>query len=357
MGVTTMTAVVMLAAVGWTGPVAAPPAQLVPPVYGYVWAYQPATASYLANSGYELSSTGGAIEVIRSGPGDYRVRFAGLAAAGGVAHAHAYGPGNTGFCNLVGWAASGSDEHLRVRCYAAAGTPADMRFVASFTNRRPTADSYGYLWANDPLAADPYEPPAGFTHDSTGGVITSQRYAQGHYLVFMDAVTEIYPVEHNDGHFHVTAQNQAAVRCEIYGPQDETPPPISVVCFDAAGEPADSRFTFTYARGVDLLGRSTVPLASALVRPYPDEPWLEGWWNAGGAPAVTYLGVGSYRVSFPGLATPFGHAVANVHGSQHHYCNVVSWYPSGGAQLVRVDCFETDTQVLDHTQFSVAFTS
>src|SRR5215211_1884549 len=101
MGVTVVAAAVMLAAVGGVGPAAAPAAELVLPVYGYVWAYQPATASYLANSGYELNSTGGPIEVVRSGAGDYRVRFAGMAATGGVAHAHAYGSGNTGFCNLA----------------------------------------------------------------------------------------------------------------------------------------------------------------------------------------------------------------------------------------------------------------
>jgi hypothetical protein len=99
-------------------------------VYGYVWANQPSTSSYLANTGNEFNSTGGDIEVVRWETGRYRVRFAGMGSSGGVANVGAYGATS----NI---------------CTVARG-------------------SLAYLWADKPTAAGPYQPFQTSAYDSPG---------------------------------------------------------------------------------------------------------------------------------------------------------------------------------------------
>src|SRR5262249_41274398 len=61
------------------------------PVYGYVWADQPAAASYTPASPYQKNSSFTANTVRRNGIGSYTVRFPNLGTSGGMAHATAYG--------------------------------------------------------------------------------------------------------------------------------------------------------------------------------------------------------------------------------------------------------------------------
>jgi hypothetical protein len=329
-----------------------------PTVYGYVWASQPAEETYVADTGYEFNSTGGSVEVTRVGAGDYVVRFTGMSSGGarGVAHAAAYGSANNGYCTVVDYAPSGADQEVLVRCFGAGGAPADMRFVADFTNVHQPISDVSYLWANEPAAPAPYEPPATHRYDSSGQVATVERYATGSYVVISAAVDGTVP-DHLDGHFQVTARSGAARHCEAHGGQDESPLPVPVFCRDADGDLVDSEFTFTYTRGVDLLAAG-LSGGTARLRPHNVTlvPYLEGWWNPGGEPTVTRTAVGRYQVRFPGLAAPRGHAIVHGSGSSaQHYCTVRSWYAVGADEAVNVDCFDTATNLPADSIASVSF--
>ncbi|NUT20067.1 MAG: hypothetical protein HOV77_12830, partial [Hamadaea sp.] len=296
-------------------------------VDGYVWAYQPSAASYSAASGYERNSTGGAVVITRSSAGVYSVRFAGMAVSGGVAHVRPYGSGNTGICTIASWLPVGVDEVLSIRCFTAAGVAADSYFVAHFTNRTSAYATFAYFWAHDAYSATPYTPSTAYSYDSTGGSPLAWRQSQGVYMVQMPTVDAHYPVDNNDGHYQVTAYGTAPVRCEVHGENDETPTPIGVFCVDAFGNPADTRFSISYSRGVNVLG-TTPARANAYFRHSWGDPasyWAEGSRNTGGTPTIAYLGVGRYRVTFPGLSIPYGYAQSGSRGDPSTYCATAYW--------------------------------
>src|SRR4051812_46945733 len=201
------------------------PAQALVYADGYVWAYDPGAANYVAASGYEHNSAGGAVQINRSGPGAYLVRFAGMAAGGGVAHARPYGSANTSICTVAYWGPSGPDEVISVRCFNASGAPADSLFTASFTNRTASSGSLAYLWANDAASTTPYAPAAGFAYDSTGTVNHVYKQSTGLYMMYLGTVDAHYPENNDNGVYEVTAYGTAAVRCEVHGENDEDPTP------------------------------------------------------------------------------------------------------------------------------------
>jgi hypothetical protein len=286
----------------------------------------------------------------------YRVRFVDMAGTGGVAHARPYGSANTAICVVSRWMPSGGDQLVDVRCFDAAGAPADTRFVASFTNHTAAAGTFAYLWANQasPPIDVPYAPSATYSYDSTGAGPQVWRQSVGVYMMLIPTVDTHYPVDHHDGFYQVTAYGTGPVRCEVHGENDEMPTPIAVFCVDAAGTPTDTRFSVTYAHGTSLLGTG-VAAANAHFRYSSGDPttWsVEGFWNAGGAPALTRLGAGRYHVSFPGLALTGGHATAGSRGNPFTYCHISSW--SAGA--VTVHCFDSATDLPADSQFGVAMT-
>ncbi|MCP2328236.1 hypothetical protein HDA40_006743 [Hamadaea flava] len=344
-------------AVGSTAAVllVSPAAQAAVQVDGYVWAYQPSSASYTAASGYERNSTGGAVAITRSSAGVYSVRFAGMAVGGGVAQVRPYGSGNTAICTLASWLAIGADEVLSVRCFTAAGVPADSYFVAHFTNRTAAYGTFAYFWAHDAYSATPYTPSTAYSYDSTGGSPLAWRQSQGVYMVQIPTVDAHYPADNDDGHYQITAYGTTAVRCEVHGENDETPTPIGVFCVDANGNPADTRFSVSYSRGVNVLGTTTTR-GNAYFRHSWGDPasyYATGFWNTGGTPTVTYLAVGRYRVTFPGLSIPYGYAQSGSRGDPSTYCATAYW----GSNAVTVNCYNNVTDTYADSDFTVAFTS
>jgi hypothetical protein len=324
------------------------------PVDGYVWADRPSEASYTVTNSYRYNSTGGDIQIDRPSAGVYAVRFVGMGAAGGVAHARPYGWSNTAICTVASWKVSGADQVVNVRCFNSGGTPADTRFTASFTNRTSAADTFAYLWANDasPVFDVPYTPSSTYSYDSSGIGAQVWRQSVGVYMMTIGTVDAHYPVTHHDGIYQVTAYNKNPVRCEVHGENDEMPTPIAVFCVDPSGAPVDTRFAVTYANGVSPQGTGGVA-GNVHFRYFSDDPttwWLEGWWNAGGAPTITRFVAGRYRVTFPGLAVAGGHAVTGARGNPSTACVVASW----SASAVNVHCFDTTTLTLTDSEFNVA---
>ncbi|WP_405102708.1 hypothetical protein [Micromonospora sp. NBC_01412] len=321
---------------------------LDPTVTATVWAHSPTTAEYRITGGYSAHSGEGDVVVRRTGTGAYTVVLEGAATSGGVAHAVAYGGGPV-FCTVASWYRSpigAPDLLIQVRCFAATGSPADSRFVTTFTNVRQV--SQGRLaW----FVTDQAQPtgvrtlPAAYRYDSTGGAVSYERLGTGRYRFLMNPnpASEggaIFPMS------HVTALGSAAVHCQL------DPPDVWVVhCANAAGNPVDARFVVTYGSRVDLLGRASGPRFASGVF-YGED--VSGTWIGGesynstipgfGGAAGTVVGTGRYQVRFAGTGTGYGTPFVNsfvtsLQRPPRGYCVLAGWFPSGADTVVSVNCY------------------
>lgn len=327
----------------------------------YVWADQPTAPQYIASTGYEYHSTGGTIEITRTSVGAYAVRFGDLAGSGGVAHALAYGVGNSSLCAISSYRSSGRDLVVQVRCYDAAGEPADSQFVASFTDRQVTAvDAYfAYLFSDRARPVGPYRPA--IAYDSTGEQVLVTRTGVGQYQVHLGSLDATWPGPYWDGFFTATAYSDSPVRCDVLDAFHFIPHDLPVRCHRPDGTPVDSRFTLTYANRVNVLG-APADHVSVMAKPQgAAAPFVVQWWGTAAKPTATRLGVGDYLVSFDTALAPFGHAVASLQGIMvaPQYCTIAAWFRFNGLNHVRVNCWEGDGsgQAADVWAFNVAFTT
>ena len=306
-------------------------------IEGYVWGWQPGNPNYIAATGYEYSSVGGAVQIIRPAVGVYQVRFHGMAGAGGVAHASAYGANH--LCTVSSYGPSGTDEVVNVRCFTTAGAAVDTRFVANVTNR--TDGAYlGYLWNDDPTPpAAGHIPPAAWSFDSTGSTIVVYRSAVGRYQVRLGAFALDSAGLWASGYLRATAYGASAKHCQVLDPALVPDPAlIEVRCYDDTGFNVDTRFTLTYSRKL-LSASATVDLSGMA-------PVLDGWSNsAGGAPTVTELGVGDYLLTFPGAGVPRGHAIGAIMATPPMFCAIHAWWPSAGAENIWIRCYDGNVGV------------
>lgn len=345
------TAVVLL-------PLWATPARADVVVDGYVLANQPATANYIANTGYEFNSTGGAIEITRAGAGQYTVRFAGMGALGGIAHVQHYGSLNNGLCTVASWGSPffSPDLYVNVRCFNSAGAPADSRFVAHFTNRTVSEGRFAYLWADNPNNS-PYLANASYSYDSTGVRTTVDPYDVGVYKVYLNAALELQGTdEFGDGHLQVTAYNTSAVRCTVGIDDDENPVALTVVCRDADGDLTNTKFVLSYSHGTSHLGTGDAH-GSAVIDTQMNTASVVAWSGTGSEPTVVRANVGTYQVKFGSLAVPKGHAIASALGSVR-YCHVASWLGgNNGEEVVNVRCINSVTGLAADASFGISFTT
>ncbi|WP_110240102.1 hypothetical protein [Nocardioides gilvus] len=96
----------------------------------YAWNNIPAGplgVSSVLNNGYVYNSSGEDTTVTRNGVGYYAVRFTGVDLGSGSVHVTAYGS-SSDTCKVQSWGA----ESVWVRCFDAAGNPADNRFTVGY---------------------------------------------------------------------------------------------------------------------------------------------------------------------------------------------------------------------------------
>jgi hypothetical protein len=321
--------------------VAAGPAQAAPPgIDGYAWGNEPGNPNYFPNTGYEHNSAGGQVQIIRPAVGNYRVVFHGMAGAGGVAHASAYG--NNHHCMVAGYGPRAGDEIVLVRCFDPAGNPADSRFIVNVTNHQPAGASYGYLRSTDPV------PPVGGyspaqAYDSAGLPVVVHRTAAGRYEVELGAYAQDSAGAWTDGFLTATPVAAAARHCQLLDPTFVPDPTrLYVRCYDHTGFGVDTAFTLTYARGVSPLG-TFGGHATATVERYLMAPVVQGWSNtiSGGGAIATDLDTWSYLVTFRQTSERRGHAMASLMGSPPMYCNIHAWWTDGTDQYVWLRCYQT----------------
>src|SRR5437588_1037230 len=153
-------------------------------LWGYVWANQPATASYTPDPAFQKNSTGGTNTVHRTGRGRYEVRFPRLGAAQGTVDVTAYGSTDR-YCKAASWSSAGTAQMVDVICYDGAGQRANSQFDAAYvrtTGRKRFR--FGYVFANRPRAAS-YTPSLPRQYNSKGGLNHVTRTGTGSYTVHL----------------------------------------------------------------------------------------------------------------------------------------------------------------------------
>jgi hypothetical protein len=267
---------------------------------------------------------GGAVEVLRSSRGSYRVRFGGLGSmlstlnVGGIAHVHSFTP-NYGVCTVGSWLVNGPNLDIQVNCFNHDGTRLDTKFFVNFIAAKGTGSAeYSYLWADQPLATS-YVPHSHWRWDIDGGTATIERSGVGTYRVYLPASVDRSATQ---SFYQVTGYSGSYVLCK--------PSPIvggvgviSVRCLNHAGNPIDARFTVSYAGSRPLL-HDWYPTNAAYISVNSSGVASVAWSSdsAGNDVAtVTRFWEGWYRVRF-GDGEYDGHAMVTATGLNDVTCTV-----------------------------------
>jgi len=322
--------------------------QNVPAAYGFVWASQPSTASYVAPSSYSHNSTGASNTITRSSVGVYTVTMPGLGQPNGNVQVTAYGS-SANRCKVTSWTTLGTALRIAVRCHTAGGFAADTPFVAQYY-RAGAGNPFqqAYLWANMPTAPS-YTPSPLYSFNSRGGTNTVVRNSTGVYTANLPGFTTV------GGNVAVTAYGSDSNVCKVSSWGISS---VIVRCFTASGLPADSLFSLRYTdqhvannfqRGAyvwanDSLSASYTP--SATYRFHS----LAGTITAG------RTNVGTYTIRIPNMAA-FNRtsAMVTAYGASNTNCKIQSWLSNGvGGVNANVLCF-TPAGALTNSQFTLSY--
>lgn len=329
---------------GTAGTVACPPPFSLS---GWTYADQESAAGPYTSATSSASSMGQANTITRTGVGAYEVRFGGLTSGSdttsGVMHVTAR-QGNANFCVVGGWDPDGTDRVASVFCYDAAGAPADTRFDVVFTRPAAGNEIRAFLWANAP-SDDAYVPDLVYQYSAAGPIAAIERFAAGRYRAYLPALSR----DDRLG-FMLSAYGGEPRRCRVVdlGIRDDGRFGVDVACEDAAGAPADSRFTLSVIRDAAIAPMPYNVLA-AYVRTRdavtaevgPDETYNE----VGGTNTASRTATGRYVVRLGSFA-PYG-VVGNLQltavGEGVSHCTIESMGAAGNDIEVVVLCFDGAT--------------
>jgi len=275
-------------------------------------------------------------EVCSEGTGLYSVTLPGQGAKAGTVQVTAYGE-DAAYCKVQSWAPSGADQRVLVRCFDPTGAPADSRFTLAYANLTGNrTQGLAYVFGNQPTVAS-YTPPLNYQYNSTGATNTITRTAgqAGVYTINAPGLAA------SGGHVQVTAYGTGGEWCTAWnwGPSGADLH-IQIRCYNAAGAPADSRFTMSYARNGNILGQSVCcgPDGHPTSYLFAHDPTNPSYEPAAvsrflsGTSRVTRLAKGRYQVNY-GWAVAAG--AVNVTAV------------SGGAARCKVESFTgTETAVV-----------
>jgi len=273
-------------------------------------------------------------EVCSEDVGLYSVYLPGQAARAGTVQVTAYGT-DAAYCKVQSWAPSGTNQRILVKCLDSTGAPTDSQFSLSYANLTGTGgNALAYVFGNQPTAAS-YAPPVNYSFNSTGATntITRSTTVPGVYTVNAPGLGAA------GGHVQVTAYGTGGEWCTAWNwGAAGTDLHIQVRCYSASGAPADSRFTMSYVKGGNILGRSvccnsdghpTSYLFANLPSTASYEP-AAAYRYLSGTSLVTRLGTGRYRVNYGWAAAPGAVNVTAVGGGTAR-CKVESYATSESA--------------------------
>jgi hypothetical protein len=197
----------------------------------------------------------------------------------------------------------------------------------------------GYVWANQPSAAGCYQPSTPYSYNSGGSVNAICRNGTGAYVVhFTDLAS-------SGGNAQVSAYGGTPANCTIgyWVPSgaDET---VAVNCFNYAGTPTDTYFTASFTGGggsantIAFLWANQPSAAS-----YTPSTTYQYNNRGGGLATITRSAPGTYSISFPDSFGPAaaGGVKVSAWGSTGAFCKVTYWGPSGAAEIVNTQCYNS----------------
>jgi hypothetical protein len=196
----------------------------------------------------------------------------------------------------------------------------------------PKQRVWGYVWANDPLAAS-YTPSTTYQRNSTGQLNTINRLAVGYYQVVFENLGIYY-----GGTVDVTAYGAGSENCKVqnWGPTlaDQI---VYVRCFDAGGGAVDTQFTAAFTRPISSFKFGYVWANNPVAASYTPSTTYQ-FNSTGAANTITRSGVGTYQVTLPGLGGQGGTIKATAYGPGNEACHVSSWSSLGANAVVNVRC-------------------
>jgi hypothetical protein len=333
-----------------------------PPASLTAWTYadQETAAGPYTTPTSSLSTSGQQNQVTRSGVGVYAVTMPGLAFGtdkdSGVVHVTAR-QGNANFCVVAGW--NSDAEFARVvdvRCYDAAGAPADTRFDVVLSRPAPGNEIRGFLWANAPQA-DIYVPDLAYQYNAAGPLAIVERFGAGSYRAYLPGLSP-------DGFvgFMLSAYGTDPRRCRVLaaGVFEDARFGVEVACEDATGAPADSRFTLSVIRATPLVTMAYNVLGAYLRTSGAETPAVgvedDDYNEVGGINGVQRTATGRYVARLGNFAV-YG-AVGNVQvtavGEGASHCTVESMAAAGPDVEVVVLCF--DGAAPANSEFALTYT-
>jgi len=211
-------------------------------------------------------------------------------------------------------------------------------FLVSFLASTATAidEGYHYLWANQTLARW-YEPDPNFAHHGMGSTTYVRRLDVGRYDILWGSGNFPFLLG-NDIPRNVTAYGITSDQCMI-----DKVDFFRVACFDAAGNPKDTRYTASLVGGPFHASSFAAVFAWQHTNPSYNPPWYNAGQDLSNPALVTRTGTGNYHVSFPnfsGVGTGGGNvqvtAELNEGETEGHRCTVLNW----ASDSVNVRCFD-----------------
>jgi hypothetical protein len=202
----------------------------------FAYAHLPTATDYSPAAAGSYNPAG-AIKVLRSGVGEYRVVFTNLASAISTSRGHtqvnAVGTGKA-HCTVEDWGAGGTPNlNVFVQCYTPAGVPVDSKFTVLFVL---AATHLAYAYADQPSAAS-YSPHPTLSSNPAGGAITITRNGTGEYTVVWAGVD---PEIVEGGTVQVTAASLDNTQCKATSLFDSG---AVVRCFATNGNRVDAYYT------------------------------------------------------------------------------------------------------------------
>lgn len=319
--------------------------------WGYALADNAAATDYTPNLAYQRQSNGLHVTIHRSGVGEYRVTFPGLASSanGGVVQVTQEGGAIDASCQSNGWSASGADVVADVICFDGGGspyggTPDDMYFDIVYTVGAGTIP-LAYAWDN--LSTTSGNVASFWSFDGKGGTISSSHNATGDYYVTIPNLAGA------NGTVKVTPYGPNPAFCSVVHWGSGT---VHVLCTDAVGNPKDIPFNITFANGVPLTGASNHRNGYVwnynVNRTYTASgPYL--FDSAGRSVGVEYLGTGAYRVRFGGIKQNHGDVQVTAYGNGGTFCTSGGWSAGASVEKVDVYCFSVTGPFVADTRFTV----
>ncbi len=198
-----------------------------------------------ASWAYRYNPTGGNIISTRTALGAYTLRFENLGRAGAADReaiiVNSYGGNGGATCQPASWTTTGTHLDVEVRCFNAAGAPADSPYTILLADGARNGARLGFAHADQPASAT--YTPANSAVRGTGSVVVS-RNATG---VFNVEFENFYRGVGQTESFLVVATGPNPGRCSIGG-WDSTSDiggsaSISVFCATPGGTPADLPFS------------------------------------------------------------------------------------------------------------------